>query len=144
VLWLHAGVNQFDLAGTGNAFLVAARGDWSLSRVFRAEGSVGFTYTRQQLSQNVPYLIPEIQLQAQLPDRVVQPYLGIGGGFFVDLRSKAEKPYASDVFEIMGSLAGSIRWRVHDVFHLRAEFRGRGIGEGGSAATWTLGLGQSL
>lgn len=131
---LIAGVSQFDLSGTGMAPIVGARADMEINRWF--VGEVGFTAMRplEQFGQRATYILPELQLQAQLPLSVVRPYLGLGAG--ASFAQETERTVA---------VAGGARVLLPGTSTaLRAELRVRGIrGDfSGSMAEWTLGVGR--
>lgn len=85
VVSVHAGGAEFDLSGTGSAFVVDARALYPLSRLFAVEGGVGLSPTGQQFG-DVTYLLPSVGLQVGVPIAgVVRPYVGLGLGAFVPL-----------------------------------------------------------
>jgi hypothetical protein len=131
------GVMQFDLSGTGEAPMFAARLDQELGPIFL--GEVGLVYARpnQQFGATTNLFIPEIQLQAQFPARFA-PYLGIGAGMAFDFR---EDRFGGTQSNVSVSGAGGVRFWLTDRFGARGELRVRGIGSEfqGSAAEWTLG-----
>ena len=140
VLSLSAGVAQFDLAGTGNAPTAALRLERAVAgRWLLAEGGVGVLRPREQSRGRRTYAIPELQLQAQLPAALVQPYVGAGVGWFRQVGGAA--PAGSEV-----TVSGAAGLRVAPAASRlggRAELRVRGIGARfeGSSAEWTAGLG---
>jgi hypothetical protein len=136
---IGAGVSQFDLAGTGTAPMGAVRADFPLGRLFMLEGGVGFARPEQQFGARTSFVVPEIQLQVQLPMGPVMPYLGAGGGIAMDFRPDQAGGLESD---ITLSAAAGLRWWVTPRLGTRAELRLRGVGNRftGSAAEWTAGL----
>lgn len=134
------GVSQFDLAGTGTASILGARVDLEITRVFL--GEAGFTAMRpsEQFSRRATYAFPEVQIQAQIPLRIVRPYVGAGVGYAL---ASAHGSYAGSTRTLAG--AGGVRVLIPNTrTTLRAELRVRGIGYefAGAMAEWTLGVGR--
>jgi hypothetical protein len=132
---LAAGVSQFDLSGTGSANVFAARVGADVKRWLVLEGSVATFRPTESLGKST-YYVPEAQLQAQVPARMLRPYVGVGGGYFVGTSGRPTRGTAS--------LSGGLRAALGDSPAIaQAELRVRGIGEhfGGSTAEWTIGLG---
>ena len=94
-LWLGAGEFSFDLSGAGSTFLITLRGDYLLNRYLLAEAGIGYVSTQQQeyffYSNEVPYLIHEVQIQGQIPVGAFQPYLGIGIGGALNMQSESDR-----------------------------------------------------
>ncbi len=133
------GVSQWDLSGTGTSPFVGVRIDRELNSVFLGEAGVTAMRPAEQFGERVTYLFPEVQLQAQLPFRVVRPYLGVGGGYGL-ASSRGEHSTEGTV-----AGAGGVRILVpNSSTTLRAELRIRGVGTGltGATAEWTLGVGH--
>lgn len=133
---LNAGASQFDLSGTGVAPIAAARVDLPLNRVLIAEGGVSFMRTSEQFNQHVSYLVPEAQLQAQLPLGRVHPYIGAGVGYLSGINAPA---WVSDA---TFSASVGTRFALTSVVGLQAELRVRGVSTDftGGAAEWTGGM----
>lgn len=136
---LIAGASQFDLSGTGTTALIGARADMDLNRWL--VGEAGFSAMRplEQSGQRTTYILPEVQIQAQLPLGAVRPYIGVGPGFAFVQRSGGS--------ETTGTVAaaGGLRMLLPGISTaLRAELRVRGVGSSfsGSMAEWTLGVGR--
>lgn len=135
-LWGMAGRSSFDLSGTGTAAVGAVRVDYNLSRVFLAEVGLGYSYTHQQLEQNIPYLLPELQLQAQIPTWRVRPYVGAGAGLFIDVRSDRSTPYITWIDKQPGRgqpaflLSGGLRAPLTERLGARLDLRVRGTDGG--------------
>lgn len=136
-LSLSVGVSQFDLSGTGTTAIVAARGELPLVRVLLLEGGVAIARPEQQFGVRTTLVMPEVQLQLQVPRRVA-PYLGAGGGLVTDFRGEG---HGGRITRVTLSGAGGVRVALTRQFGARAELRVRGIGLGfgGSTADWTLG-----
>lgn len=136
---LSAGAMQYDLAGTGTAPLLAARGELPLSRYFLVEGGVSAARPDQRLRGMTTLLTPEAQFQAQLPlaGSWVAPYVGTGVGAAIDRRAGA----VGTQRELTLSAATGVRYWLSEDRGLRAELRLRRLGAeyGGTAAEWTLG-----
>ena len=85
VVSLQAGGAEFDLSGTGSAFVLDARALYPLTRVLAVEGGVGVSQAAEQFG-NVTYLLPSMELQVGVPVAgAVRPYVGLGLGAFVPL-----------------------------------------------------------
>jgi hypothetical protein len=136
---VSAGAFQYDLSGTGTAPMLAVRADFPLGQIVLVEGSLGFARPDQQFGERTTLVIPEAQLQFQLPLGRVLPYVGVGGGGFLDFRGNQ---YGGLQSAITASAAGGFRAWVTPRVGLRAELRVRGVGSGfqGAAAEWTGGL----
>ena len=131
-----AGASQFDLSGTGTTALVSARLEAEVRRWLVAEAALNIFRPDEQFSRQVRYTVPEVQLQVQVPGRVVRPYLGAGGGFV----------FAGDCQRRRGTASGAAGLRVAlpgGRLDARGELRARGIGRyfSGSTAEWTAGIG---
>jgi hypothetical protein len=138
-----AGVSQWDLSGTGSSVLLAVRADRPLGPLWLlGELSVASFHTDEQ-SGSASYVVPEAQLQLQVP-RMVAPYLGFGAGAF-RRTDRVEPGLDRSVLTTSGSV-GVRLWNVIPRAVLRAELRLRGIGEHftASAAEWTGGIGWSF
>jgi hypothetical protein len=137
-LTLVAGVSQYDLSGTGNAFTTAVRFDAEVTPSILWEASVGFTFPSQQFGDTTTVVIPEAQVQLQWPARLA-PYIGLGAGISMDFR---EEDVGGTQTEPTFAGALGLRFALTERAGLRAELRVRGIGTGfeGSAAEWNGGL----
>jgi hypothetical protein len=138
---LAAGVSVWDLSGTGNSIIFAARLDRPLGvHWLLGEGSLA-TFTTDEQGGSNTYLIPEVQLQLQVP-RVIAPYVGGGFGGFGRVAGDASRDMA-----LTTSAAAGVRlWGIIPRGVLRAEVRLRGIGREftGSAFETTGGVGWSF
>lgn len=130
------GVSQFDLSGTGTTGVIGVRGDLAARRWLLLEGGLTVFRPNEQFDQRRTYVIPEVQVQAQVPHHRVRPYLGLGVGSLLASRDLSPQRALS------GALGTRVLLRDARV-NLRAELRVRGIGEGfsGAVAEWTLGTG---
>ena len=138
-LTLSAGAFQYDRAGVGTAPVLAARGELPLTSVFLLEGGLAATRPEQRLGRPTTLVVPEAQLQAQLPAGPwIAPYLGAGIG--AALERGARRAGTSDR-ELSFSAATGVRYWLSEDRGVRAELRVRRVGPelGGTAAEWTLG-----
>lgn len=136
---ISAGASQFDLSGTGTAPMGAIRADLPLASFLLVEAGVGVARPEQQFGERTTLVIPEAQVQFQLPIGPVLPYVGVGGGLAMDFRPDDA---GGTQTEVTGSAAGGLRWWITPRAGARAELRVRGIGDNfsGSTAEWTAGL----
>jgi len=138
---LGYGVFDFDLSGTGQSRMWAARVERPLSRYVIAEGGVVYARPYQQFGDTTHFWIGELQVQAQLPTRVVAPYVGVGGGIAWDVRRQPSGTEQRRVTDPTFSAAVGARAWFTKIFGARAELRVRGVGGEfqGSSAEWTIG-----
>ena len=132
-----AGAAQYDLSGTGTTSMASVRWDAVPRSWFMTELAVGVLRPPMDAGGHQTLVIPEGQLQFQLPLRVVRPYLGFGGG-----AAFANGAGQNDV-TTTASLSTGLRIAPPNApLTLQAELRVRGIGSGfeGSVAEWTAGL----
>ena len=136
-LSLSAGVSQFDLSGTGTTSIVALRGEYPLVPALLIEGGVTIARPQQAFSDRGTLLMPELQLQLQLPRRVA-PFIGLGTGFAHD---GVVARYGGDANRITLSGTAGLRAAITRQVGLRAELRVREFGTefNGTTADWTLG-----
>ena len=138
-LSLSAGAFQYDRLGIGTAPVLAARGELPLSSHFLLEGGLAATRPEQRLGRPTTLVVPEAQLQAQLPAGPwFAPYVGAGVGAAID--RGPGRTGASDR-DLTVSAATGVRYWITEDRGLRAELRVRRVGPelGGSAAEWTVG-----
>ena len=138
-LTLRAGAFQYDRLGTGTAPVLAARGELPLTSHFLLEGGLAATRPEQRLGRMTTLVVPEAQLQAQLPAGPwVKPYIGVGVGAALD-RGPGRDGTADH--ELTVSAATGVRYWITEARGLRAELRVRRVGPelGGTAAEWTIG-----
>ena len=136
---LSAGAFQYDRLGTGTAPVLAARGELPLSSLFLLEGGLATTRPERRLGGPTTLVVPEAQLQAQLPAGPwIVPYVGAGVG--AALERGPGRAGATDR-ELSVSAATGVRYWLTEDRGLRAELRIRRVGAelGGTAAEWTLG-----
>lgn len=136
-LSLSAGISQFDLSGTGTTSIIALRGEYPLIPALLLEGGVAIARPDQQFGIDGTLVMPEVQLQLQLPRRVA-PFIGLGTGFSHD---GAVAQLGGDANDVTFSGAAGLRAAITRVVGLRMELRVRYIGTGftGATADWTLG-----
>jgi hypothetical protein len=134
---LLGGAAQYDLSGTGTTGVISLRLDHMPKRWLVTEASLGYLHPPMQFGGRETLLIPEGQLQVQLPFNYVMPYLGIGGGWvFAHGDGRSERTGTA-------SVATGLRVVLPNApISLQAELRVRGIGKSfsGSTAEWTGGL----
>jgi hypothetical protein len=134
---LMGGAAQYDLSGTGTTGVVSIRLDDMPKRWLVTELSLAYLHPPMQSGARETLLIPEGQLQVQVPFSYVMPYLGIGGG--------AAFAHAGGHSETTATASVATGLRVilpNAPVSLQAELRVRGIGSSfaGSTAEWTGGL----
>jgi hypothetical protein len=138
-LTLAAGVSEFDLSGTGDAFTAAARLDGEIRPALLWEGSLGFTFVAQQFGDTTTFVVSEAQVQLQWPARLA-PYIGVGAGLALDFRDEEDGGTQTDP-----TFSGAVgaRFDLTEALGLRAELRLRGVGDSfqGSTAELTAGVG---
>jgi hypothetical protein len=137
---LSAGISQFDLlfSGTGTTSIVALRGEYPVIPALLVEGGVTIARPRLGISGQGTLLMPEIQLQLQLPRRVA-PFIGLGTGF---AQCGGVARFGGDTNRITFSGAAGLRAAITREVGVRTELRVRYFGTGFSGATadWTLGI----
>lgn len=133
---LVGGVSQFDLSGTGTTGVLGLRGELSAKRWLVFEAGLTAFRPDEQFGQQRTYVIPEIQVQAQVPSRSFRPYVGLGVGSLLASGN-------SDARRALSAAAGTRIVIPETRFNVRAELRVRGIGESfsGAIAEWTVGSG---
>lgn len=136
-LSLSAGISQFDLAGTGTMNVAAIRGELPLLPALLLEGGVTLARPLQYFGRST-LVMPELQLQLQLPRRVA-PYFGLGAGYSRDYVAGGLSGATLSRATFSGS--AGLRAAITRQFGLRAELRIREFGTGfnGTTADWTLG-----
>ena len=119
--------------------MAAIRADLPLGRLVLVEAGLGVARPEQQFGARTTLVIPEAQLQFQLPIGPVLPYVGVGGGLAMDFRPDDA---GGTQTEVTASGAGGVRWWITQRAGARAELRVRGVGDNfaGAAAEWTAGL----
>lgn len=135
------GVTQWDLSGTGSSIILGARLDRQLGASWLLGEASLTTFRPEEQRGSSTYLIPEVQLQLQVP-RAIAPYIGAGVGSFTRVTGGPGRQS-----ELTASGAVGVRlWGLIPRAVLRGELRVRGIGERftGSAAEWTGGIGWSF
>lgn len=136
---LAAGVSAWDLSGRGNSTILAARLDYPLGAPgLLAEGSLA-TFRAGGANGRNAYLVPEVQLQHELP-RAIAPYFGVGLGAVM----------GGDAYrdgDLTVSAAAGVRlWDVIQRGVIRAELRARAFGRDfdGKALETTVGFGWTF
>ena len=80
-LSLLLGPTKYDLSGTGTTGIGELRLDNPIGQVFVIDFGLGVFRYESQFNQKITHLLTEVSLQAQVPNRAVRPYVGVGGGF---------------------------------------------------------------
>ncbi|HEX9937753.1 MAG TPA: outer membrane beta-barrel protein [Longimicrobium sp.] len=131
------GTMNYDLSGTGNTPALALRADFPLASVFRLEAGVVAARPDQQFGDDPTFIIPEVQLQAQLPLGRVAPYVGAGIGmtrqFESEVGSNSDVAFSAGAgarVALAQRLAGIVDGRVHAI----------GSGFTGTTAELSVGL----
>jgi hypothetical protein len=128
---IAGGVAQWDLSGTGTAPFAALRVDRELTSWLILDGALGVLRPAEQVTERRTYLIPEAQLQVQLANGMIRPYLGAGVGYMKAI-SGSSRSYG--IF----SGSGGARVTVSPLLDVRGELRVTGVSA--TLAQWTLGL----
>lgn len=136
------GLFQFELEGSGFAPMVAVRAGMPIGSVLLVEGNLVAARPEQDTGTST-VLIPEAQLQLDLPFTRILPYMGLGTGAVLDLRGSDGGGTKAD-FTISGSI-GLRTWFGESV-GLVVEFRARGMGVDfeGTSAEYTAGAAWKL
>jgi hypothetical protein len=137
---------DYDLTRVGKAFMFAARVERPISKYAIAEGGVLYTVPQNSSGNTSHLFIPELQVQVQMPFKVVAPYVGIGGGVTWDsghqANNQATPQTQGHATDPTVSLSTGARLWFTPLVAGRAEMRRRGIGGDfrGSSTEWTIGL----
>lgn len=130
-LIVQTGLFQFDLNGDGYSPMMAGRLVLPISTVLMMEGSLLAARPGQDFGETTTLLIPEAQVQLVLPFARLVPYIGLGAGAALDLRSSeagGRKSFAT----YSGSVGG--KYWLRKTLGFQVEYRTRGIGSDGGAA----------
>jgi len=136
---LAAGVSAWDLDGTGNSVVFAARLDYPLGMPgLLAEGSLS-TFRAGGPNGRNTYLVPEVQLQHELSGAIA-PYFGAGLGAVMG----GDAYHDGDL--TVSAAAGLRLWDVIRRGVIRAELRLRAFGRDfdGKALETTVGIGWTF
>lgn len=137
-LAVTAGFSSFDLSGTGTASIFALRAATEFgTRFVVGELGISTMSPREQFDRRVTYVVPEAQLQLQVPFTVVRPYLGVGIGSWISSE-------AGDSRRTRVAVSGAAGVRVLPRFtavSFVVEGRLRGVGDGFSGTTADLNAG---
>ena len=132
---LVGGIAEYELAGTSTTTLVGTRVEAELRPWLVIEGALGYHRSGGDVTRSSRLTIPEVQMQLQLPEGPVRPYVGFGAGYAFGQGQDSE-----------GTRSGAIGVRVplpSTRVDLRGELRVRGVGStsGTSSREWTVGAG---
>lgn len=131
-----AGPTEYDLSGTGWAPFMAVRLQWPLTPGLLVEPGLTHLSYRAQFDDRIHHVLPEVQLQAQVPGRVLRPYIGAGFGASWELTS------GRNFFDPTLSGAAGLRAWVGPRWQLTGELRVRSIDPWtATTADWGLGIG---
>ncbi len=137
-LGVGAGISYFDLSGIGSTTVFSVRAELEARRWLVLEASVGAIRPNEQFMQQRTYVLPDVQMQLQLPGESLRPYLGIGVGAMLGTQSPRVRPSASGAAGFRLLVPGT---RID----VRPELRVRYIGRSnGVTADWTLGVAYRL
>ena len=140
----NAGRFEYDLSTSGQTIMAAARLERPLSRYAIAEGGVLFARPNDASGDAATMFVPELQVQFQLPLRVVLPYAGFGGGLaWVPGQERVfSRQSGGRAWDPTFSVSSGARVWVTSAVGFRAEVRHRWIGGefSGSCTEWTVGL----
>ncbi|MEM0961811.1 MAG: hypothetical protein AAGK21_04605 [Bacteroidota bacterium] len=151
---ISAGGAQFDLSGTGTAFVADARVVHFINRNVAVEGGLALSPVSEQFRE-VTYLLPSAELQVGTTIRdAIRPYLGAGLGAFFPISDDGTPTRGFVNFdptaEAALTLSAGVDAGVTDSVILRVTGRLRGtLGEGpdvfvGTFAELTGGLGVRI
>jgi len=139
---------EYDLSRTGKSRMVALRIERPIAKFVMAEAGILYARPYNQSGDSTHFWVPEIQVQVQLPLRVIAPYIGVGGGVAYDSGhdSPTGPQQRGHVTDPTFSAAAGVRAWFTSVFGARLEMRVRGIGGDfqGSSTEWTLGAALRL
>lgn len=132
-LSVQTGGFVYDAAGDQTTPMVAVRADWGISRYVRAE--VGVSYARPEVAvgdnsgtvmtyRSRPSNVgtATVALQAQIPFRVAQPYIGVGTGLFGRVDPGVGEEFISTTQEFMGGVRIPVSKRIGIRTELRFRF----------------------
>lgn len=138
-LMVIAGPSQYDLGGTGTAPFGAVRLALPLGRTFVFEPGLTYLSYTSQFDPRIHHILPEAQLQAQLPGETFRPYLGAGLGASLAVSE------GDEVMDLTLSGAAGVRVLLGSGWMLGGELRVRVIDPWtGTTADWGFGLGRRL
>lgn len=137
------GLFDYDLPNSGLAPMFAIRGVTPISTVLMLEAGIVGSRPEQAAGNSSTFFAPEAQVQLGFPFSSVRPYIGLGGGAALDLRSSARGGSQTD-FTISGSFG--LRTWFNDRLGMQVEYRIRGIGADfeGSTTEYTAGVAYAL
>ena len=144
VVSLQAGGAEFDLSGTGSAFVLDARVLYPLTGVLAVEGGVGVSRVPEQHG-DATYLLPSAELQLGVPIAgVVRPYLGLGAGAFVPVSGPADEVRVVDGVEYVLGYGPDAEAAVVAALGLDAAVTNRVVVRTAARLRGTLGNGPDL
>lgn len=139
---LVGGVFQYDLSGTGAVPFGGVRLFLPLHAWIAVEPAITYAAYESEADDEIPLLVPEVQLQGRLESGRVDPFLGIGIGGAFDLRKNRG---GKELVVSSYSAGAGARVRLGRGWSGRAELRLRAVdGFAGSVAEWTLGIARAF
>jgi len=134
---LLSGASWYDLDARGSGTKVAIRFDLPITPGLRVEPGLGYLGYREGSGERVHQLLPEFQLQLQLPGERFRPYLGGGLG------ASWERGPEGDLTELAVSGGAGLRVLLTPDWRMSGEARLRGVGPwGGSMTDVVIGIGR--
>lgn len=129
-----AGVGAYDLSGDGTEAVLGGGLEVGLGSVVLIEPGLRYFRYETQFDEDVGFLLPEVSVQARLPLRIVEPYLGVGVGTAIVVEG-------DDDGEATLHAAAGARLPVADRWTLRPEVRLRSVDPWvGTIGDFTLGI----
>lgn len=131
---VSAGVGAYDLSGDGTEAVVGGGLEVGLGSVLLIEPALRYFRYESQFDEDIAFLLPEVSVQARLPLRAVEPYLGVGVGSAIVVEG-------DDDGEATLHAAAGARVPVADRWTLRPELRLRSVDPWtGTIGDFTLGI----
>jgi hypothetical protein len=136
--YVGGGISEFDFSGTGTTPALAVRASWDWRRYFVVEVGTSIARIEEDFGTHT-LVIPDVQLQAQLPAGNWRPYAGVGAGIAMGAPSGLMGAYRVD--PALSTSAGVRVW-FRRWLAARGELRVHGFGSRfqSAAAEWTGGL----
>jgi hypothetical protein len=134
---LGGGMMDYDLSGVGQTLTLTVRAVAPLSRTFLLEPGIVWARPDLQGGGGATLLIPEVQVQAQLPlGAVLAPYLGAGVGAGLAFAE------GDNEYDVALSAGAGVRIDVGGLLGVVIDGRVHGYGTdfAGSSAELTIGL----
>ena len=138
-LFLGVGAFDYSLREDGRSAMFAGRLERDITNRLIGEGGILYARVGEPGSEDATnYLVPELQLQAQLKAGRFAPYIGVGAGVALDFRPDSMHTHAT-----VSTSIGFRAW-LSELAALRSEFRVRAVAGGrdggGSSRELVVGL----